>query len=152
MKNKCLKKYTLILTIITMFLVAILTFQFSSAKIAFRQVYTLKLGKVEHFHFSAGQIHNFEIPYDGYYAFKLWGGDGGDSKNAWSTGQEIYELGGKGGEIAAISYFSKGTVIIIVVGTRGNTNKGGFNGGGDGGIDAAPIFNNYYGGGDGYIY
>ena len=137
------------MAIVFLFILAALTFSSSLAKYFFRVEYPMKLALSEHFTFSPGSVHTFVIPYDGYYAFQLWGGDGGDSKNVWDTGAEIYELGGSGGMVAAMAYFKTGEVLTVVVGTKGGTSAGGFNGGGSGGTDFAPIFNNYYGGGGG---
>ena len=143
------KKRCGILISIALCLSAVLTFSVSSAKYATRHEYTIRLAMAEHFTFSAGTQHTFEIPYDGYYAFRLWGGDGGNSQNSWSSGEDIYQLGGEGGEVAGVSYFRKGTVLVITVGTKGGTTGGGFNGGGSGGTYLLPVFNDYFGGGGG---
>ena len=149
-KKMKLKKHGGLLALVSVCAAVALTFSFSSAKHAVRHEYKLKLAMAEHFTFSPGNSYNFEIPYDGYYAFKLWGGAGGNSRNSWWDGQEIYQLGGEGGEVAAVSYFTKGTVLTITVGTRGGTTGGGFNGGGDGGdYYFSSLFNDYYGGGGG---
>ena len=137
------------ITAVALFVAVIMTLSVSTAMHRSRMRYTLKLAMAEHFSFAAGELHAFEIPYDGYYAFKLWGGDGGDSKNSWNNGAAIYELGGKGGEVAAVSFFVKGTVLTIVVGTKGETTAGGYNGGGGGGAYLLPVFNDYFGGGGG---
>ena len=149
MKRTILRKPNFFLIIAVISVIVALTFSVSMAKLAKRYEYKLQLAMVEHFAFSAGTSHTFEIPRDGYYSFRLWGADGGDSKNVWSNGADIYTLGGKGAEISAVAYFTKGTVLIIVVGTRGDIVDTGYNGGGWGGTDLAPIFNNYYGGGGG---
>ena len=125
-----------------------LTFPLSSARHATRHEYVLELAMAEHFVFAAGSRHTFEIPYDGYYAFRLRGGNGGDSKNAWNGGSETYTLGGSGGEVAAVKYFEAGTSLVIVVGSRGGIGSGGFNGGGSGGTESTA-FNTYTGGGGG---
>ena len=144
------KKNACLLLLVAVYLAVAFTFSASSAKLAERQTYTLRLAMAEHFFFSAGEFHAFEIPYDGYYAFQLWGGDGGDSKALWWNGGEIYELGGAGGAVAAISYFAQGTNLVIAVGTRGDTTAGGFNGGGDGSSNySSSFFNDYHGGGGG---
>ena len=135
---------------IALCMAAVLTFPVSAAQYATRNAYTLKLAMAAHFTFAAGSRHIFEIPYDGYYAFKLWGGNGGDAINTWWHGETLYPHGGKGGAVEAVSYFEKGTVLVIVVGTKGGTTDGGFNGGGDGGIfHLASLSNDYYGGGGG---
>jgi len=137
------------LFVIAICVAVVMTFSVSSAKLATRNEYTFKIAMAEHFSFSAGEFHSFEIPYDGYYAFQLWGGDGGNSKNSWWSGEGIYEFGGNGGYVAAVSFFSKGTILVIAVGTKGGTTNGGFNGGGDGGSHSVPVFNFYFGGGGG---
>ena len=126
-----------------------LTFSISFAKYATRHEYTLKLAMAEHFTFSAGNQHTFETPYDGYYAFRLWGGDGGHSRYSWRNGEESYPYGGKGGLVEAVSYFEEGTELVVIVGTKGGTTAGGFNGGGDGSSHYVPLFDNHYGGGGG---
>ena len=120
-----------------------LTFSVSSAKFAIRHEYALRLSAAEHFTFSPGNRYNFEIPYDGYYAFKLWGGSGGDSRDVWNGGETVHKIGGEGGKVAAVSYFESGTSLVIVVGAQGGTTGGGFNGSGQGGSS------NRYHGGDG---
>ena len=148
-REKCKKSCT-VLVLAVLCIAAMLTFSISSAKYAARHEYTLKLTMAEHFTFSAGDRHIFEIPYDGYYAFKLWGGAGGNSKSSWPFGEEIYQLGGDGGKVAAVSHFTKGTLLVIVVGTKGDTADGGFNGGGDGGFYYVPLWGyDYFGGGGG---
>ena len=149
MKKRSFKIINSILAVVAMVIIAALTLSVSSARYAVRYKYMLNLALAEHFTFSAGQSHTFEIPYDGYYIFRLWGGYGGDSKNVWSGGQGIYELGGMGGMVEAVAYFSKGTILVIVVGTKGEVITGGFNGGGTGGTDLVPVFNDYFGGGGG---
>ena len=149
MKKMNFKKRIGLLALAVVCALTAVTVSRSSAKLAIRHEYKLKLAMAEHFDFAAGESHTFEIPYDGYYAFKLWGGDGGDSKNHWNGGHDTYELGGKGGEVAAVSYFTKGTVLVIVVGKRGEVTGGGFNGGGFGGSYLLPVFNDYFGGGGG---
>jgi len=146
--SKFKKRYN-VLALAVLCAAVVLTSSISSAKYATRYEYTLKLSMAEHFTFSADNQHIFEIPYDGYYAFKLWGGDGGDSVYSWWNGEEAYSCGGKGGVVEAVSYFESGTVLVIVVGTRGGTTDGGFNGGGGGGSYYVPFFDNYYGGGGG---
>ena len=121
----------------------------SLAKYYFRAEYPMKLTLTEHFTFSAGQAHSFTVPSDGYYAFQLWGGAGGDSANYWNGGHDVYQKGGAGGIVKAIAYFQKDEILTITVGGKGNTNGGGFNGGGNGGANTSPIFNSYYGGGGG---
>ena len=149
MKNTNIKRKDIYTALILLFFTVMLTVPSSLAKHVFRREYSLKLAIAEHFIFSAGQSHVFAIPYDGYYVFQLWGADGGDSRNTWSGGQEIYELGGIGGKIIAGAYFEKDVVLTIVVGSKGDSNDGGYNGGGNGGADFAAVFNNYYGGGGG---
>ena len=147
---KRIRKTTTVYTaLVSLFIVAALTFSSSLAKHFFRVEYPMKLALAEHFTFSPGAAHSFVIPHDGYYAFQLWGGDGGESKNAWNSGAEIYELGGSGAMVTAVSYFRKDEVLTVTVGTKGDIITGGFNGGGYGGTDLAPIFNDYYGGGGG---
>ena len=114
-----------------------------------RVEYPLKLAMAVHAAFAAGKRHDFEIPYDGYYAVQLWGGSGGDGKNVWNNGSLLYPLGGSGGEVSAMAWFRKGELLVITVGTKGGTTAGGFGGGGAGGTDLAPIFNDYFGGGGG---
>ena len=128
---------------------AIMTFSLSSAKFTSRFEYTLKLSMAQHYTFSPGTSHTFEVPRDGYYAFKLRGANGGDSASAWDTGETYYPYGGQGGEVSAVSYFTKGTVLVVTVGSKGGTNIGGYNGGGNGGTDNANHSNFYAGGGGG---
>jgi len=146
--TKFKKRYN-ILALAVLCVAVVLTSSISSAKYVTRYEYMLRLSMAEHFTFSADSRHIFEIPYDGYYAFKLWGGDGGDSVYSRWSGEETYSHGGKGGVVEAVSYFESGTVLIIIVGTRGGTATGGFNGGGSGGTFYVPFFDNYYGGGGG---
>ena len=144
------KKSVCLFLLAIVYIATVFTFSASSAKLAERHTYALRLAMAEHFSFSAGESHSFEIPYDGYYAVQLWGGDGGDSKTLWWNGGESYEFGGTGGAVAAISYFSQGTNLVIVVGAKGGTTAGGFNGGGDGSSNyGGPFFNDYHGGGGG---
>ena len=128
-----------------------LTCSVSAAKLATRHTYTLRLAKAEYITFAAGKEHAFEIPCDGYYAIRLWGGDGGDGRNEWwDGGGESYPYGGKGGAVEAVAHFTVGTSLLITVGTGGDVTTGGFNGGGSGGtFYTGGFFNNYYGGGGG---
>ena len=144
-----IKKKGIYLIIVYLFIAVMLTFSNSFAKYLFRTEYPLKLFSPEHFTFSAGEAYIFEIPYYGYYAFQLWGGDGGDSINYWNGGNDLYELGGKCGTISAGAYFQEGDCLIIVVGTKGDIINGGFNGGGNGSEYTSSWYNNYYGGGGG---
>ena len=127
----------------------VLTLPLSAAKLIARQEYTLKLAMVEHFTFAPGDVHTFAIPYSGYYAFQLRGGDGGDSGKSGMGGDAVYRFGGSGGMVIAVGFFPQGTVLDIVVGSKGDINHGGFNGGGNGGTDNSSLFNYYAGGGGG---
>ena len=147
-KNEKWKKYSPVFFTL-LIAVVILTFSFSYAKMAMRKEYIFTYGKAENFSFSAGDSYTFIIPYDGHYAVQLRGGDGGLSQNFWLGDSTTYFLGGKGGIVSGVAYFSKGTELEIVVGTKGYYTEGGFNGGGYGGSDTAPFFNSYYGGGGG---
>jgi len=126
-----------------------LTVSLTAAKMSTRHTYQLRLAQAEHIGFAAGQAHRFVVLRDGYYALQLWGAQGGDSQNSWNGGHEIYRLGGRGGRVTAVAYLTAGTVLYIVVGTWGQTIAGGFNGGGSGGADYAPLYNDYFGGGGG---
>ena len=143
MKKAIISKFIGLWAFVAICVVITLTFSVSEAKFSTRYQYAIKLSVAEHFTFSPGNSYNFEIPYDGYYAFQLWGGNGGDAKDVWNGVETIHEIGGVGGEIAAVSYFESGTNLVIVVGAQGGTNGGGLNGGAPGGID------NRYHGGDG---
>ena len=149
MKKIQFVKHKLWIASISLFLAALFTFSHSLSKYTFQAEYPLVLALAEHFPFVSGQQYAFTVPYDGYYAFQLWGGHGGDSKNAWNGGQSVYSLGGSGGMVSVVAYFTKDEILLITVGTQGGTNNGGYNGGGNGGIDLPPIFNDYYGGGGG---
>ena len=149
MKKVAFKKRSNILAFASLCIAVALTCSISSAKYAIRHEYTLKLAMAEHFTFAAGNQHIFEIPYDGYYALRLWGGDGGNSSYSWWNEEETYPYGGEGGVVEAVSYFDKGTNLVIIVGTKGDATAGGFNGGGEGGSYYVPLFGNYYGGGGG---
>ena len=129
-------------------LVIALTFSTSSAKFVFRYEYEMQFAVAEYLAFGAGETHTFEIAYDGYYAFRLWGGSGGESKSTRLWEETVYEHGGAGGEVTAVGYFTKGTILLITVGTRGYIIEGGYNGGGSGGKDEI-VFNGYFGGGGG---
>ena len=149
MKKTNWKNSRAILLLIVLLLIAALSFSLSSAKLAKRYEYGLKLAMAEHYSFFPGTSHTFTVSRDGYYAFQLWGAYGGDSLNIWNGGQSVYQQGGQGGKVSAVSYFTEGTVLMIFVGGKGSTTDGGFNGGGAGGTDLSPIFNNYFGGGGG---
>ena len=144
-----MKKINIYLVIIIICTATLLNNNTSKARYFNRTEYPIKLALMEHFTFSPGASYTFTVPYDGYYAFRLWGGNGGDSKNTWNNGAEIYKLGGSGGAVTAVAYFKNGDVLIVTVGTQGGTNAGGFNGGGNGGTDSGSIFNVYFGGGGG---
>ena len=148
MKNK-FKKHGRLLAFASLLLAAVRTHSVSSAKLAARHEYKLKLAMAEHVTFSANQSHVFIIPRTGYYAFQLRGGNGGDSQRTWPLGGEVLPLGGEGGTVSAISHFTEGTTLIITVGTKGNVNNGGFNGGGYGESDFSGFVNSYRGGGGG---
>ena len=143
------KKKNIYLIIFSLFIAVMMTFSNSLAKYHFKTEYKLNFVLTESFTFSAGETHTFIAPYYGYYAFQLWGGNGGESKNEWNGGHDIYELGGEGGKVSAVSYFQEGDILIVTVGTKGGITVGGFNGGGNGGIDTSNLNNNYYGGGGG---
>lgn len=143
------RKITALLALTVIYIFAVLTFPVSFAKYAARHEYRLKLAMATHYTFSAGTSHSFEIPEDGYYAFQLWGARGGDGRSGGWSGNNTYPIGGEGGEVAAVSYFFKGTVLDIVVGTKGGTTDGGFNGGGDGGYHSPIVVNSFSGGGGG---
>ena len=125
------------------------TFSDTAAKYFCKTEYPMKFALVENFSFESGQSHIFDVPRNGYYAFQLWGANGGESQNSWDGGKEIYDLGGIGGTINATAYFEEGETLTIVVGTSGKINEAGFNGGGYGGTDTNNFYNNYYGGGGG---
>ena len=137
-----------LLVIAVLYIVVLMFFPLSLAKFTVGHEYKLNLIMMPYYTFFAGETYAFEIPYDGYYSFKLWGGDGGDSKYQWGSGSEIFQLGGKGGIVTAVSYFSQGTVLFIVVGKSGEILTGGYNGGGNG-ETYSPSSSNYYGGGGG---
>jgi hypothetical protein len=113
--------------IIGFFVVAVLSilvvcsFHVSHARYFFRARYSISLALVEHFTFSPGEIHTFQIPYDGYYAFQLWGVSGDDSENTRSGGRNIYEAGDSDRKVTAASYFKKGENLIIVVAMKADT-------------------------------
>ena len=132
-----------------LYMVIVMAFPFSTAKFAARHEYKLSLAMIEYFTFSAGGSYDFETPYDGYYAFKLWGGDGGDSMHQWDSGYEVFQLGGIGGSVSAVSYFPQGTKLIIVVGEGGSIGAGGSNGGAPAYSHTASYGNEYFGGGGG---
>ena len=113
-----------------------------------RKEIPMTVSLAEHFPFFSGKSYAFIIPYDGYYGFQLWGGNGGPGRNEWDSGFERYDIGGLGGYVAAIRYFYKGDKLTITVGEAGATLQGGFNGGGNGNA-ASNFFNRYYGGGGG---
>ena len=79
----------------------------------------------------------------GTYKIELWGAQGGDARLANSeTMQE--NIGGKGGYVSGIIRLTQSTQMYLFVGGRGQDQnsteqyaygKGGYNGGGDGGID-----------------
>ena len=138
------------IALMTVLIAVCLTFSSTAAKFFRRDEYPLSLSvdrEPINFYFPAGEIYTFNAPHDGYYAFQLWGGNGGDSQNFWASGGESYELGGAGGAVSATIYLSQDDVLLVTVGTMGGTTAGGYNGGGDGGSDLAPINNDYYGGG-----
>ena len=154
MKAKKTSKGNIYFAIIALFMTVAFTFSVSLAKYFHKQEYPIELSFIQtpvHFNFSPGETHAFTIPYDGYYAFQLWGGVGGNSKRhfAFAGVEEIYEIGGSGGVVKAVGYFQKGDILTITVGMRGSTSAGGFGGGGDGASDTGPAFNSYYGGGGG---
>jgi len=125
------------------------TFSDTAAKYFCKTEYPMKFALVENFSFESGQSHIFDVPRSGYYAFQLWGANGGESRCSWLGEEEIYELGGIGGMVSATAYFKKGETLTIVVGTSGNANEAGFNGGGYGGTISVPLFTYYIGGGGG---
>ena len=148
-KRTIFKKSNGYLSVACLLTAVVLTFSSSYTKHFLRVEYPLRLALSEHFTFDPGKTHIFKIPYDGYYAVRLWGGCGGDSKNFWNTGHEVYELGGLGGIIEATAYFKEGEILTVTVATKGSTSNGGFNGGGNGGVDTASLYNDYFGGGGG---
>jgi|GEM_PF-3796112 len=103
-----LKKLIGFFVIVVLSISVACSFHVSYAKYFFRKRYSISFTLAEHFTFSPGETHTFQIPYDGYYVFQLWSGGGDDSV----------------GMVAATSYFKKGENLIIAVGTRGDTTSG----------------------------
>ena len=124
-----LKKLIGFFVVAVLSILVVCSFHVSHARYFFRARYSISLALVEHFTFSPGEIHTFQIPYDGYYAFQLWGGSGDDSENTRSGGRNIYEAGVSDGKVEATSYFKKGENLIIVVGTQGDSINDRFDGG-----------------------
>ena len=150
--NKKIKKSYFFILLLCFVLV--LTSSFTYAKFFHKQEYPMELNFIQersHFLFEPGLSHDFEIPYDGYYTFQLWGGNGGSAKRTtvFTGAEEFYPHGGLGGMIKATKYFNKGVVLKITVGNGGSIVDGGYNGGADGGIDTGAFFHNYFGGGGG---
>ncbi len=85
---------------------------------------------VKNFPYS-GSCETYPIEVTGYYKLEVWGAQGGSYSDAYT--------GGKGGYSYGTVYLSRGTNLYVCVGgqptgvaSAGGTNKGGFNGGGDG--------------------
>ncbi|MDR2671791.1 MAG: hypothetical protein LBC35_00515, partial [Coriobacteriales bacterium] len=81
---------------------------------------------------SVGGTGEFVVPYNGYYRFEIWGGDGGQATNVNNKSQN-----GRGGYAAGMVWLTKDEAVYLTVGGagEGNTglnyvNKGGYNGGG----------------------
>lgn len=75
-----------------------------------------------------GGVQSYTVPVDGTYKLEVWGAGGEGFTNI--------SYGSNGGYSSGQKYFSRGTVIYIVVGGGGGANsggKGGYNGGGKGG-------------------
>lgn len=73
-----------------------------------------------------GNVQTFTVPETGKYQLEVWGAQGGSGFNT---------TGGKGGYAKGDIYLTKGQVVYIYVGGQGSTPNGGWNGGGNGGID-----------------
>ena len=80
----------------------------------------------------------------GIYKFELWGAQGGDSRTLYNKPNITHNTGGKGACVSGILSLYSTTHLYLYIGGRGEDQngteaqaygRGGFNGGGDGGID-----------------
>ena len=89
-----------------------------------------------------GSSQEFIVPSDGNYRLETWGAEGG-------LPSDRVVRGGRGAYVEGVSTLKKGDRLNIYVGGQPiNTNVGGFNGGGNGGISNS-ITGAYAGGGGG---
>ena len=79
----------------------------------------------------------------GLYKFELWGAEGGYGR-IWNEAELNEETGGRGAHVSGIAKFNTITNLYLYIGGKGEDqwainstvpSKGGFNGGGDGGVD-----------------
>ena len=87
-----------------------------------------------------GTEAEYTIPKTGYYKIEVWGAQGGN-------GGDNVDSGGYGGYSTAIVQLTANTKIYVNVGGKGQTNAGGYNGGGAGTRIAGKISNAGGGGG-----
>ena len=80
----------------------------------------------------------------GYYQFELWGAQGGDARNYTNLAGLTGDTGGKGAYVSGNIALHQLTVLFFYIGGQGENQSstqlnvlshGGYNGGGDGGID-----------------